>query len=71
MSNTASTMSPVFLSIALRLWDVLVQMKVDDQRKMVRSLASQPGVDDARVPDLERTAYERLVERDDGPVRRE
>ena len=63
--------SSALLSIALVLSQVVVHMKVDDQRKMVRGLASEPRVDDPRVANLERTAYKCLVERNDRPVRRE
>ena len=51
--------------------NTMLQMEIDDERQVVGGVAGQARVDDPGVADLERTAYERLVERDDRPVGRE
>jgi hypothetical protein len=71
VSDAASVNGSSRLPIAFGLLQAVVEMKVNDQRKRVGGLASEPGVNDPRVANLERTAYERLVERNDRPVRGE
>ena len=68
MSDAAFGNSPARLPIAFGLIQVVVQMKVDDQREMIGGLASKPRVHDPRMANLERTAHKRLVERNDRPV---
>ena len=46
-------------------------MEIEDQWEVVRGASGERSMDDPGVADLDRTAGERLVERDDREVRRE
>ncbi len=47
-----------------------LDMKINNQRKVIRGFASKPGVNDSCVANLERTSHKSFVERNDRPVSR-